>query len=504
MERIAVIDLGSNSVRMVLANVLEGGYFVVFDELKETVRLGQDMDKDSFLKPARIDQAIKTLKMFRKLCDANSVDKIIAVATNAVRRAKNQRSFLEEVYSVCGFKLTVLSQEEEATRIYQGVINSLDIPKGVIVDISGTSTQLIQYNRRNILNYINLPFGSMTLTDLFHDETLKPEQQADQIERFINDQLNNIEWLRSVEPDYQFIGVGGIFRNIGRISRMLRRYSLDIAHNYVIQREEFCNIYNMIKVLDIDKRKKIRGLSSARADIFVSALAAIKGVFNLIPFTQMTISGCGLREGLIFNYAVPTTQEKPITDILGYSISTLIKYFDENRTHSEHVYNLAVQLYKQLRVLHKLPRQYIKILRIAAMLHDTGMRIKFYDHHKHSFYVIINSNIYGASHRELVLAAFVANAHRRDSFQPSEWAKYKDIVLEEDLYAVRKLGVLLSIAESLDRSMSSSVKTLTCDVLGDSVIMKAEVEGDCSLEIKDALTCAPEFARAFQKNLEIL
>ena len=169
MERIAVIDLGSNSARLVIADVMPSGHFVVVDELKETVRLGQDMERDGFLKPARVAQAVKTLKMFRKMCDSNKVDKEYPIATNAVRRAKNQKSFLEEINSVCGFRFKVLTEEEEAMYIYRGVINSLDVPKVVIVDISGSSTQLIHYNRRNVLNRENLPFGTITLSDLFND-----------------------------------------------------------------------------------------------------------------------------------------------------------------------------------------------------------------------------------------------------------------------------------------------------------------------------------------------
>ena len=112
MEKIAIIDLGSNNARLVIVNILDGGYFVVLDELKESVRLGQDMERDGFLKPARVAQTIKTLKMFRRLCDSYKVDKIIAVGTAAVRRAKNQRSFLDEVQVTCGIKIKVLSAEE--------------------------------------------------------------------------------------------------------------------------------------------------------------------------------------------------------------------------------------------------------------------------------------------------------------------------------------------------------------------------------------------------------
>lgn len=504
MERIAVIDLGSNSARLVIANILPNGHFVVFDELKESVRLGQDMERDGFLKPSRVAQAVKTLKMFRKLCDSYNVDKVYAIATNAVRRAKNQKSFLEEVNSVCGFKFKVLTEEEEALHIYHGVINSLDVPKAVIVDISGSSTQLIHYNRRNVINRENLPFGTITLSDLFNDPNLSPQQQAKMIETYVFDQFSQIAWLKELDPDVQFVGVGGSFRNLAKICKRMKRYPLDMVHNYNISVSDFTSIYDMVKVLDADKRTKIKGLSVERADIFSSALACIKGFFDYTGFENLIVSGAGIREGIMFNHAVPTTVEKPISDVLGHSVYTMMHYFDVNIPHAEHVCNLSIQLYKQLRVLHKLPRQYVKVLRVAALLHDAGMRIKYYDHPKHSFYFILNSNLFGISHRDLVLAAFVAYGHRMDEFPLSEWNKYKDLLREEDLVAVMKLSVILRIAESLDRSMSGNVKMLNCDVLGDSVIMKTEVEGDCSLEIKDALTAGAEFARAYKKNLEIL
>ena len=504
MERIAVIDLGSNSARLVVANILPGGHFVVFDELKEQVRLGQDMDRDGFLKPSRVAQTVKTLKMFKKLCDAHDVGKVYAFATNAVRRAKNQKSFLEEINSVCGFKFRVLTEEEEATHIYQGVINSLDTPKAVIMDISGSSCQLIYYNRRNILNRENLPFGTMTLSDIFSDPNLSGEEQAKMIEAYVRGQFEQIAWLKEIDPETQFVGVGGSFRNVAKVCRRMKRYPLNMVHNYIVSKSDFTSVYDMIVALNPAQRTKIKGLSVARADIFVSAMACMKGFLDHMAFEKIIISGSGIREGIMFNHAVPTTIEKPITEVLWHSVYTMMRYFDVNIPHAEHVCSLALQLYKQLRVLHKLPRQYVKVLRVAAFLHDAGMRIKYYDHPRHSFYFILNSNLNGIAHRDLILAAFVAAGHRQDEFNMAEWVKYKDLLREEDLVAVMKLGVILRIAESLDRTMSGNVKALNCDVLGDSVIMKTEVEGDCSLEIKDALTAGSEFAKAYKKNLEIL
>lgn len=503
MERIGIIDLGSNTARLVIVDMFTEGHFMVVDELKESVRLGQDMDRDGFLKPQRIAETIKTLKMFKRLCDANGVDRIIAVGTAAVRRAKNQRSFLDEIQVSCNISIRVLSEEEEALLVYRGVINSMDIPKGLILEIGGGSTKIIYYNRRNVLGYASLPFGAVTLTDLFANDS-SPEEAAKHVEEFFTEQLKKLPWLNDIDPETQMIGVGGSFRNLFKISKLVRKYPLDMAHNYKMATEDFTSIYNMLKALDVDKRKKIKGLSPARADIMPAAMAVVKAFVSYMNIQTFTIGGSGLREGLMVNQALPMTMEKPISDVLGYSLDRLIKYYGCDPKHVEHVMQLSVQLFKQLRVLHKFSRQYLKVLKIAASLHDCGLRVKFYNHAKHSCYVILNSSIYGATHREIVLAAFVAGCHNREDVPMGEWQKYKDIVLEEDLEAVKKLGVLLRIAESLDRTHCGLVTGVNCDVLGDSVIMKTIVTGDAALEIRDAEMANPEFKKAFKKNLEIL
>lgn len=504
MEKIGIIDLGSNTARLVIVKLFDDGYFMVEDQIKESVRLGQDMDRDGFLKPQRVAETIKTLKMFRRLCDASGVDNVIAVATAAVRRAKNQRSFLDEIQANCGIRVSVLSESDEATLVYRGVINSMDTPKGIILEIGGGSTKIIYYNRRNILHYATLPFGAVTLTDLFTEDGVSPEQQTARIEEFFTEQFKKIDWLETVDPDTQMIGVGGSFRNLYKINKLVRKYPLNIVHNYTFNIEDFKLIYDMVRVLDVEKRKRIRGLSPSRADIMPAALAIIKAFTDYLSIQSFTISGCGLREGLMVNTAVPFTVERPLSDVLGYSLSTLVKYYGCNEKHVEHVVHLSIQLFKQLRVLHKFPRIYLKVLKIAASLHDCGSTMRFYEHPAHSRYLILNSPISGATHRDIVLAAFVAGCHDKEDIPAAEWAKYKDIVTDDDLEIVRKLGVLLRIAECLDRSGMGVVTGINCDVLGDSVIMKTEITGDAALEIRQAMNAGGEFKRAFKKNLEIL
>ncbi len=504
MEKIGIIDLGSNSARLVIVNMFEDGYFMVMDELKESVRLGQDMERDGFLKPQRVAETIKTLRMFKRLCDASDVTRIIAVATEAVRRAKNQRSFLDEIQTSCGIKLRVLSAEEEATLVYRGVINTMDIPKGIILEIGGGSVKIIYYNRRNMLRYATLPCGAVTLTDTFASENLKPEEQALKMEEYFTSQLQTVDWLDEVDPDVQMIGVGGSFRNLFKINKMVHKYPLDTVHNFNLAAEDFYPVYDMIKVLDLDKKKKIKGLSAERADILPAALAIIKAFITRMNLTSFTISGSGLREGIMFNQALPSTIDKPVSDVMNYSLTTLVKYYGCDEKHVEHVVNLSVQLFKQLRVLHKFPRQYLKVLKVAAMLHDCGMRIKYYNHQRHSCYMILNSTLYGVTHREIVLAAFTACCHKKEDINAYDWNRYRDVLQEDDVEIVKRLGVMLRIAESLDRSMAGVVKGINCDILGDSVIMKTEVEGDATLEIRDALAAGTEFKKSFRKNLEIL
>jgi len=404
----------------------------------------------------------------------------------------------------CNITIRVLSEEEEALLVYRGVINSMDIPKGIILEIGGGSTKIVYYNRRNLLAYETLPFGSVTLTELFSGDGLTPQEQTEKIEEFFVEQLKQLEWLNTLDPETQFIGVGGSFRTVAKISKMVRKCPLSLIHNYPIPAEEYSEIYTKIRGMDLDKKKRIRGISSSRADILPAAMAVINSFMKYLNFQKITISACGLREGIMFNYAMPSTVEKPITDVLGYSLNTLVRYYKCNQKHVDQVVNLSVQLFKQLRVLHKFPRQYLKILKVAATLHDSGESVKYYDYHKHSSYIILNSHLFGITHREIVLASFVCIAHNSDDFNMSDWAKYKEYISEEDVEAIRKLGVMLRIAESFDRSMSSCITGINCDVLGDSVIMKTEVDGDASLEIKDALNCSSDFKRIFKKNLEIL
>lgn len=502
MERVALIDLGSNTARLVIYDILDGGYFFTVDEYREAVRLGET-ESDGSLKQPRIMQAIATLKLFKEICAIKKVDKVLAVATAAVRRASNQKTFLSDVYNETGIRLTVVSEEEEANYVYQGVINTMDVPRGLIMEIGGGSTKLVYYNRRTILRTKIFEFGAVTLTNMFVSADKSPESCSDDIVEYVKSQLAQVDWFREIDPDTQLIGVGGSCRNLARIVRKVKKYPLDMVHSYDMSTEDFNYIYNIIRTLDLDKKRRIKGLSSARADVFPAALAFIKAFVDQLGFKSITASGSGLREGVMFNYAVPQTLEKPLSDVLGHSLQTVARHMGVNIQHAEQTFNLCVQLFKQLRVLHKFPRGYVKVLRVCAMLHDIGKQFKFYNNTKHTAYMVLNSNLKGISHRDLVLAAYVLDCNNKEEANVTDWSQFMGILTQEDVEAVKKLSVMLRLAVALDASMRNVVSEINCDVLGDSVIMKLELNGDARLENKMASLLAMDFKKVFKKNLEM-
>ena len=506
MEKIAVILVETYNAKLFIANADQDNYFIMQSVESEPIKLGLEMGDDHFLKKPQIDATIRVLKNFRKICEINGVTKTIAVA-NLFRdsKPKNIYSFFDEVFATCGFRFTVLSQEEQNNNIYLGTINSFDIPKGVVAHFSADGLHLVQYNRRNILNQAVLNFGPMTLLSMFPFETHGKDASLAKIQKYIATQLSDIEWLSGVEEEYQFVLSGDYATDLAKMVRKYKKYPLDRDFGYVCAKEDLEFIRKQVFALELDKGKKIKLINEPRADVFAVSLAIMEALINAVNKPQATVSSNSFVRGILYGEVVPSTLEKPISDVLGFSVIADTSFHDkEGEKHNEQVYNLSMLLFKQLRVLHKLPRGYVKVLRVASFMHDVGKRINFLTHAKNAYPVILGSDLYGISHRELVLAAFVASLHQGGDVPLTEWVKYKDMLNEEDLVAVNKLGVILRLAECFDKTKNSVIVDISCDILGDSVIMKTISTGDHSYEIEKALETGKDFEKNFGKKIEIL
>lgn len=501
MNRLAVFELGVNDVKLTIFKYTQNGFFAIEQQIVEPVKLTQDMERDGYIKPARIQETIGVLKNFRKIVDNAKIEQHICFTDPSIASARNQIAFLDEVYKTVSLYFKVLTVEEQISALHSAILYSFAMTRGVIVKIGDYSTQLIKFNRRVVSNSASLPFGMANLLTKFNEQNMST--CMDKVVEYVTKELKKLDWLYDLEEDCEFIGVGEVFLSLGKLSRKATHYPLDVAHNYEVTTSSFQSIYNLLRGLDLDKAKKLKGISEKRADAIAVGMAIAKAMFNEFVTNGIKVSTNGEMYGIVAKNLLGQTGEKPLLDILGYSLSSNNEFYPTN-INIDSNYSIAVILYKQLKVLHKLTRPYVKVLRIAASMCMSGKRISFENYQKNNFHVILNSSIYGASHKDIVLAAFVASSQNIDEFSLNEWVRYKDIVSDEDLDAVRKLAIIIKMATMLNITNSNTVKDIACDVLGDTVILKTEVERDATLEISQAMSCAGDFKKVYGKNLQIL
>ena len=497
MKNVGVIDIGSNSMRLVLIEIGKKNYFRIIDEVKETVRLGMDMTIDGRLNPIRMEKAIGTLLSFKSLCEGLGECNIFPVATEAVRRASNQKEFLHLVKSTLNMEIRVLSGAEEAYYDYFGVINSLDFSDGLIMDIGGSSTELIWVKNKKIKEAISLPFGALNISEQFNLVEKMDSDTEKELNKFLMAQFRKVAWLEGVK-NLPLIGVGGTVRNIGKISRKTISYPIDRSHNYQIESSEVLNIYDLIKYKNPEQRRKVKGLSKERSDMFIGAFSVVTGLIKFCNNPRLIVSGSGLREGLIYEIL---RGEHVIKDVLESSLNNVIKTLNIDKTHAHHVWKLAESLYTQLKPLHKINGNSFKILKTSAMLNDCGKTINFYNYHKHNFYMITNFPINGLTHKELIMAAYTMMLSVKENFDIDN-SPYVTLLNEEDKYVIQRLGIILSLAECFDRKRNGNITKVECNLRSDRLFLHLSSKGTTEGERKEVEGRGAYFAKVFGRTLQ--
>ncbi|MBC2582862.1 exopolyphosphatase [Clostridium sp. DJ247] len=500
MKKIGVIDIGSNSIRLVLLRIGENNSFKIIDELKETVRLGEDMDENLNLSSERMEKAIKTLKFFKDICNSTEVHEIIAVATEAVRKANNKDVFLGLAKDAAALDIRILSGEEEAYYDYLGVIHSMDIKDTLIMDIGGCSAELILVKDKKIYKSISLPFGAINITEKFRIyDDITPEKE-EEIHEFFYDIFRSIPWMSEIEF-LSLVGVGGTIRNIAKIDKKLKNYPLAITHNYEMTSDDVLNIYNLVKSKNLEEKKKIRGLSKERADIFSGACSAVCSLIKFCAIDKLLVSGNGLREGLIYEYI--TKHGSSIEDVLDFSINNLLLNHSMNNKHGENTYRIVKKLFIELSDIIDIDENVEKILKTSSMLHDCGIAVNYYTHNLHSQYLIINSPLYGLSHRELLMSAYITAFHHKDDYKLND-LNYENIITKDDIKTIRKLALLLNIAEAISKSVGIYLANIACHIEKDTVVINVVSTLNYKFSTPDISKICSSFKKIFKKDLVIV
>ncbi len=513
-ERVAVIDIGSNSARLALLEVYPDRAFKLVDELRETLRLGEQLDADGNLTPEAIERTLEISRVLARFCTAHRVTHVIGVATSALRRASNGPEIVDRIRAETGLRVNIISGDEEAYYDYVAAVNSSAVEDYVAVDIGGGSVQIVRAQERAAAHKTSLPLGSITLTTAFLNRDKPANKQLRALEKHIARNLRPLDWLnghgastaktKNGDPKGRgraryarararngkpvLIGIGGTVRNIAKIFRRQTGYPMDLLHGMILPIDAVEDIYAMLRKLSLEERRKVPGLSTKRADIIVAGAAVVCGLARTIGADSLVISGRGLREGLFYNHVLGGGLVEPrVPDPALFSTTNLMRFYNVDEPHANHVADLSLSLFDQLAPLHGLGAFERRLLRIAALLHDVGVAVNYYNHDEHGFYLLTRTGIDGLTHRELLIVACLVAMHNGNVGPLKRWPEYRSLLRKGDMEAVANLGAILQLSEALDRSESGLVEAVRCAVSPDdrTVALHLSADPDAVCELRE-------------------
>lgn len=456
LSRIGIIDIGSNSIRLVIYDTTPDGGYKTVKECKYSARLSEKISKEGRLERKALETVIPILKQFKDVCSAFGVERMRAGATAAIRNAANSEEVIAYLSEAADMPIEVISGHQEAYFGFLGVINAFDVQDGFVIDIGGGSTEITLFRSRTHQHSISFPFGAVNTNVLFGQEGNWTAESVERLQTYVKGRLVEFEWL-SASPQLPLFGLGGTLRSLCKIDQKQRDYSLPNSHGYSMSGETVQQYMDTLPSMPYDKRKEIEGLSKSRVDIIVSGLIIFHTVYQYIRASHAVVSGEGLREGMLHDLLAPDKAVR--SSALQYSLGTLLRFGQPvNRNHLQHVRKLASALYSSLEG-DQGDGEHEMLIAVSIMLHRTGANINYYQSKRHTRYWIMNAPIRGLTHRQLALCAMLASYSTKSRKQKMS-AVHKDILLASDEEWIHKLGSLVQLAIALDASETGVVKEL--------------------------------------------
>ncbi len=506
MSKIAVIDIGTNSIHMVLAEALPDFSYKILDRFKDMTRLGDGAFTSQRLSDTAVTRSLAVIRHLATLAKNKGYDRIIAVATSAVREAKNGGDFIDLVAEQTGLTVRVISGTEEARLIFLGIKNSVPMTDQPVlgVDVGGGSVELMVGNRDQLLHAKSLKLGAIRLADQFLKRTPPSDGMLRALEETVIAQLQRALDSFKVKRFDALIATSGMAGNLVEVIHLKRTSrplpQLNLA---TVSLKDVKEIEQELRRATIKERLAIPGLDPKRVDTLFPATVVLRRLMELSGRDEMILCDKAIREGVIYDFIVRHRErikaEAEIPDLRRRNVLALARRCQAPEVHGLHVASLALRLFDQTKRLHGLGPTERNWLEYAAILHDIGYLISERQHHKHAYYLITHSEIGGLSGDEIHVIANVARYHRRaipqtkhDGFEALS-PKFKRIV--------RILSALLRIADGLDRTHFSVVRTLDVK-LGKTVVISIHVSGDAELEAWAAKGRADLFERVFRRRVQ--
>ncbi|MGH2865714.1 MAG: HD domain-containing protein [Solirubrobacteraceae bacterium] len=506
-ERLAVIDLGSNSFRLVVFMAGEG-WWKRTDEIYEPVRIGEGMMATGVLGEQPMERALATLDVFTHFCRASGLraDAVDAVATSAIRDAENAAGFLERARAQLGFPIRVLSREQEARYGYLAAVNSTTLREGSVLDLGGGSLQLVQ-----VLDRLTRDSGSWRLGTVRMSERFLPpdgpakRKQLEELREHVAEQLTGATWLSDEDGrprGGRLVGTGGTVRNLAAAAQRSEGLPSNGVQGMIIEAEVLEELVQRLAALPASERASVPGIKPARADLILAGAVVVQGVLQAGGFQALEATEAGLREGVFFERLLVAHEPPLFEDVRRSSVLNMAAQYHVDMDHTEHVATLALGMFDELAALglHEGDPRERELLWAASMLHDIGMSIDYDDHHKHSRYLILNGALPGFAPVETAIVAQAARYHRKGTPAAGPMAP---LFGDGDAERLNRCATLLRLAEDLERSRDQLVRSTSIELSGEVVQLRLNADGESAVPRWAARRERELFARAFHHDLSV-
>lgn len=497
---LAAIDIGTNSIHMVIVRIDPSlPAFTIISREKDTVRLGDRDLATGNLTPEAMERGVAALQRCRDLAKSFTAEQIVAVATSAVREAPNGRDFIERVKQETGITIDLISGQEEARRIYLGVLSAMEFNSQphIIIDIGGGSTEIVLGDGQAARFLSSTKVGAVRLTrEYIHTDPIS-EIELRYLQAYIRGRLERaIEELKShlgagESPD--IVGTSGTVECLASIQAMQELEAIPIPlQGYELHRKNLEKIVAQLAALTVEERKNVPGISEKRAEIILAGALILLETMKMLGLESLVVCERALREGVIVDWMLThgliENRLRFQESVRERSVFNIARKYQVDLEFARRVAYFSLVIFDQTRnLLHDWGNQERELLWAAAILHNCGVYVSHSAHHKHSYYLIRNAELLGFTENEIEAIANIARYHRK-SKPKKKHENYRNLLDKRSRQMVEQLSAILRLAVALDRRQIGAIASLSCHYDPDNRELHLELvpvdpDDDCALEL---------------------
>lgn len=499
----AIIDIGSNTIRLVMYKYDKNEGLHEFGNIKTVARLRTHLLPNGEMAEEGIRLLSETLASFKQILNDYDVTDIQAAATAAIRQATNNEEIVERMKAETGIEIDILSEEEEAYFGFLAVVNSMDTNSAVTIDIGGGSTEITLFINKKLQKTYSFPFGTVSLKQRFVNGSIINKDERKALQAYVKERFDKLAWIRQI--NLPIIAIGGSARNVAQVHQQQIEYPISGVHQYRMHKDDLDDLKRELGIMSFEQLKQLDGLSSDRADTIVIALEVFTSLMDVVDTKSFQLSKKGLREGLIINHVLQG-------DAKGFD-----KYnvFEENARRfafeygrSEEEVNtltiLSEQLYRECcrLALFTFDEEHLQLIQKAAKVFAIGEYIELDSASQHTFYLLANQSIAGMNHTNRVKLALLASYKNKEYFRRFSMP-FLSWFTREELKELRDFGALLKFVYALNVSKRNVVKQLSLQMNDDAVHMYIFVRDSAVAEIYEAERTKKHLERMLKRVVQI-